>query len=136
MATMDEIVPEHLRPNNWHELLGDLLAQGWGFWPVHNRLKSAAARADSAGYIRRTLERMATETPIPPAPITAGGPPGRPGREGSGDPGPLHTTDLGSRARGIGRTIDHHTFDPQPAGPYCDYCQLPAPNRIHHTSSS
>ena len=129
MARMNEAVPADLRPGNWDELLGALLDQGWGFWPVHNRLKAAAGRAKSPEYIARVLLNMAKETPVPPSERTPGNQPGA-----RTLPSEVHTASLELRTRSVGRTIDAHHYDQGLFHDYCDYCQLPKINHIHTVS--
>lgn len=141
MARMDDVVPLHLRPNNWHELLGDLLEQGWGFWPVYNRLKAASARAKSAEYIAITLLNMAKEPVVPPGPpgneTRSGDRPGQGARGTRSLPAVIHTTDLHTRSRGLGRTIETHPYEPDIfTSQYCEHCQLPQTNRIHRSMES
>ena len=119
MARMDDVVPSQLRPHNWHELLGDLLDKGWGFWPVYNRLKAASARAKSPEYIAVTLLNMAKEPVVPP------GPPGD--ETNRGDP-----PRQGARGTRTLPAVETHHYEPDIyTGQYCEFCQLPAPNRIH-----
>ena len=137
MARMNDAVPSHLRPDDWHELLDDLLSKGWGFWPVYNELQTAAGRAQGPAYIAAVLKALSHKPVIGPTPAprqTAQGDQPSQGARGTraGLPNVVHTADLPLRTRGIGRTLDAHPYQADPyIRDFCRHCQLPPANRIH-----
>jgi hypothetical protein len=112
--TLNDAVPEHLRPTEWANLQLELAAAGWTLDQASKRLAAAAAVARSPGYIVKVMRSMLDENPsidrTPP-------------------PNPAGTTIRTTNIPGLGRTITAHPFTG--TNTYCTTCQLPQPNRIH-----
>lgn len=117
--TLNDIVPEHLRPREWGQLQIELAAAGWSLAAVAERLRRPAEIASSPGYIVKVMRSMLDENPSieRSKPTTTTPAAARPIRTSNVD--------------GIGRTIPpHHYRSLEQDDPYCQ-CGLPASNQIH-----